>query len=281
MIDGQGWNAAPIEAKFSVPLVEQIRTAFLRQNGSDYLAPAGTDLLFFTAIVIGYSEYDLIVKPAESEIPLKLAIAIDDDCLAFRSSLQTLSRAPGLVIRCVGRIDFRAPGRILLLAVAPTAGSKTSETGSPLLVTSSSERVYSTGLNGVMRSHLSKAEPQPVLLQTATTVSSSLDHYDDSLERWLRAIAVGGRHAIPHGLLTSVAQDAARLTSSLRPVSATLLRGLTQAATATQTDIAGVRTSEPPRLLAQRWLVASIGSRAMTQHLQIEEWLRLVPSVEK
>lgn len=280
VIDGQGWDAAPIVAKFSVPLAEQIRTAFLRQGESDYLAPAGTDLLFFTAMVIGYSEYDLIVKPPDSDIPLKLAITIDDDCLSFRSSLQTLSRAPGLMIRCVGRIDFRAPGRILLLAVAPEAGSKPSETDSPLLATSSSERVYSTGLNGVTRSHLSKAEPHPVLLQAVTATMTSIDHYDDALERWLRAIAVGGRHAIPHSLMTSASQDSARLTAALRPVSATLLRELTQAATATQTDIAGVRVAESPRQLAQRWLVASIGSRSMTQHLQIEEWLRLVQSAK-
>ena len=287
VIDGQGWDAAPIVGKFSVPFAEQIRAAFLRQGESDYLALAGTDLLFFSAMVIGYSEYELIVKPADSDIPLKLAIAIDDDCLAFRSSLQTLSRAPGLVIRCVGRIDFRAPGRILLLAVAPEAAMNSKGISTPAsenyassLVMSSSERVLSIGLNGLTRSHLSKAEPQPVLLQSATTVSSSIDQYDDSLERWLRAIAVGGRHAIPHGLLTSVVQDAARLTSSLRPVSAALLRGLTQAATATQTDIAGVRVSEPPRQLAQRWLVASIGSRAMTQHLQIQEWLHLIQSAK-
>ena len=289
VIDGQGWDAAPIVAKFSVPLAEQIRIAFLRQGESDYLAPAGTDLLFFTAMVIGYSEYDLIVKPTDSDIPLKLAIAIDDDSLSFRSSLQVLSRAPGLMIQCIGRIDFRAPGRILLLAVAPDAMTHSSMAnapavengnGAPSLVMSTSERVLSIGLSGLTRSHLSKAEPQPVLLQTATSISSSIDHYDDSLERWLRAIAVGGRHAIPHGLLTSVVQEAARLTSSLRPVSASLLRGLTQAATATRTDIAGVRVSEPPRQLAQRWLVASIGSRAMTQHLQIQEWLQLVQSAK-
>jgi hypothetical protein len=111
-------------------------------------------------------------------------------------------------------------------------------------------------------------------------MTTSIDHYDDSLERWLRAIVVGGRHAIPHSLMTSASQDSARLTAALRPVSATLLRGLTQAATATQTDIAGVRVAESPRQLAQRWLVASIGSRSMTQHLQIEEWLRLVRSAK-
>lgn len=280
VIDGQGWDAAPIVAKFSVPLAEQIRTAFLRQAESDYLAPAGTDLLFFTAMVIGYSEFDLIVRPTDSDIPLKLAIAIDDDSLSFRSSLQTLSRAPGLTIRCIGRIDFRAPGRILLLAIAPEVISNSSETGAPLLTTSSSERVYSIGLNGVTRAHLSKAEPHPVLLQAVAAMTTSIDHYDDSLERWLRAIAVGGRHAIPHSLMTSASQDSARLKADLRPVSATLLRGLTQVAIATQTDIAGIRVSEPPRLLAQRWLMASLGSRAMTQHLQIEEWLRLVRSAK-
>lgn len=283
VIDGQGWDAAPIVSRFTVPLMEQIPAAFVRQGESDYLAPAGTDLLFFTAKVIGYSEYDLIVKPTDSDVPLKLAIAIDDDCLSFRSSLQTLSRAPGLIIRCIGRIDYRVPGRILLLAVAPEATTNSSgintpasENFSPSLLMSTSERVLSVGLSGLTRAHLSKAEPQPIAVEVGNAVASSTDYYDDSLERWLRAIAVGGRHAIPRGLLTSAVQDAARLTSSLRPVSAALLRGLTQASLATQTDIAGVRVSELPELLALRWLAASIGSRAMTKYLKIEEWLRLV-----
>lgn len=281
VIDGLGWDAAPIAAKFQVPLADQIRRAFENPAGSDFLQPAGTDLLFFTAMVVGYSGHDLIVQSINCRTPLKLGIANDHESLAFRDSLQTLSRAPGLVIRCLGRLDMQSAGRVLLLAVAPSqpVAKSISDEGADdkpsIVLKVSPEKVRSIGLNPITRSQLSRAEAAPVEVVFEQPIMSLMDSYEDSLERWLKAIAIGGRHAIPHVLLTSAAQDVARLKTSLRPASAALLRGLTQATITARTDISGVRLTEPPGLLAQRWLAASLGSRKMMTQLQLKQWLEL------
>ena len=99
-------------------------------------------------------------------------------------------------------------------------------------------------------------------------------HSDDPLERWLQAIVVGGRHAIPQGLVTSAVRDAARLKSSLRPAAASMLRTLTQSTIATKTELTGIRFTESPNILATRWLAGSIGSRASTKYLELNEWIR-------
>ncbi len=279
-IDGRGWNAPPIESRFRTPLPDQIRTAFAQPTGVDFLQPAGTDLAFFTAVVAGYSGQELVVREVNSEILLRLAIAVDDDGVAFRSSLQTLSRAPRLALRCIGRVDFSAAGRIQLLAVAPAGSDAAEVAGSPtfdrpVLVLPTSVPVASIGLEEITRSHLSRAEAQPVnvLIGGGEGTSSPGIHYDDALERWLRAIIVGGRHAIPQGLVTSAVRDAARLKAGLRPAAASMLHALTQSTIATKTELTGIRFSESPDVLATKWLAAAIGSRAATTSLQLKEWM--------
>jgi hypothetical protein len=125
---------------------------------------------------------------------------------------------------------------------------------------------------------LSKAETAPVLVSFGDTESSPMEHYDESLERWLRAIVIGGRHALPESLLSGVTRDAARLASALRPASASLLRGLTQSTIPSRTDIAGVRIQQPLSVLARHWLAAAIGSHTTRRYLQLQSWLRLLES---
>lgn len=278
VIDGQGWDAEPIAARFRIPLAEQIRAAFSQQAESDFLRAAGTDLVFFTAIVVGYSGNDLVVLAGESQSPTRLSIALDVDAVMFRTSLQMLSRAPGLMMRCIGRIDFQAAGRVRLLAIASPPDGTDGETDRPVLVLPSTEPVWSIGLQALTRSQLSKAESAPVPISPGDSESSPMEHYDESMERWLRAIVIGGRHAIPESLLSGVTRDAARLQAALRPASAAWLRGLTQSSSTTRTDIAGVRIQPPPSLLAYHWLAASIGSQATRRYLQLQSWLKMLDS---
>ena len=283
-IDGQGWDAPPIAARFQTPLPDQIQKIFNRQSTIEFLSPAGTDLVFLTVIVAGYAGQQLIVHDAYSGTMLRLSIAIDDDALAFRSSLQMLSRAPGLALRCIGRVEFKSAGCIQLLAVAPVTLAVPDQTGlensharhAPNLVVPDSTPVISIGLAEVTRSQLSQAEPQSVNvagLTGDTAAASSGSHHDDAVERWLRAIIIGGRHAIPQGLVTSAVRDAARLKASLRPAAASMLHALTQSTIATRTELTGIRFSEQPETLAIKWLAASIGTRAAARYLQLNDWL--------
>ncbi len=279
-IDGHGWHAPPIVAKFQKPLSDQIRTVFAQEQRIDFLQPAGIDLVFFTAEVAGYCGQELIVREVKSDILLRLAIAIDHDEVAFRSSLQTVSRAPGLVLQCIGRVDTRAKSRIQLLAVASARISDAHDAASGSrnrheLVLPTSLHIISIGLEEITRSHLSSAEAQPVnvVIDRVEATLSPTSCYDDSLERWLRAIIVGGRHAIPQGLVTSAVRDAVALKSGLRPAAASLLQSLTQSTIATKTELSGIRLTESPDILALKWLAGSVGSRAATKYLQLREWM--------
>lgn len=269
-LDGLGWNAPPVAQRFQTPLVEQIQRVFQDQNGTEFLRPAGTELVFFTAQVLGFSGQELLVTEAASGAVLRLAITLDDDRVAYRASLKMLARAPGVTLRGIGRVDLNAAGRLQLLAIAP---GESADPDRPKLVTPDNSPVLSIGLEEVTRSHLSAGKQHPVEFEISESVQSTLP--DDCLERWLRAIVVGGRHTIPQGLVTSALRDAARLKSTLRPTAASLLQSLTQSTNSTTTAVTGVRFSEDPSILAEKWLATSICSKVTASRLQLNQWLRL------
>jgi hypothetical protein len=275
-IDGQGWDAAPIALRFQTSLSDQIQRVFSFRTQSEFLKPAGTDLVFFKAIVLGYAEQDLIVQEEHGGALLRLSITMDSDDLSFRATLQMLARAPGLPLRCVGRIDLNSAGRIQLLAIAPGEASEPEE-DRPKLLRPQTNQVVSIGLEEITRSQLSQAETYPVNVeQLASNTASYTSNYDESLERWLRAVAIGGRHAVPQGLVTNAVHDAARLKANLRPTAASLLLALTHSTISTTTDMKGLRFSEDPTILAEKWLAASIGSSATTGYLHLQQWMQLL-----
>ncbi len=285
-VDGQGWNAAPVAAKFQMSLADQIRRAFDESDKPDFLKPAGSDLLFFEAIVLGYHEHELIVALPDSDVMLSLTSALEDDALCYRDSLSTLACAPGLKIRCIGRIERAAVGRIQLLACSSVSAVEeqnidaSDETAlRPRLVLSDGETHRSVGLQRIEKTQLSSCEKWPVRTMVVPRVSTAASS-DESLERWLRAVATGGRHAIPQTLASSAARDVNRLRSQSRSGAATLLSSLTSATMATTTDIRGVRAADVPGRLAVRWLAAAICSRATLRELQIHDWMVIVNAIE-
>jgi len=225
----------------------------------------------------------LIVSVPNSEVILSLTSDLDDDALCYRDSLTTLACAPGLKLRCIGRIVQAAVGRIQLLACScpkneggePDDALHQEGDQCPRLLLPAGESHRSTGLQRLEKSQLSRCEKWPVrvsLLPRLFTAGSC----DESLERWLRAIATGGRHAIPQTLASSAARDVSKLRSQSRTGAASLLSSLTSATMATTTDIRGIRSREVPEQLALRWLAAAICSRATIRELQIHDWLDIV-----
>ncbi|MBL8813106.1 MAG: hypothetical protein JNM43_23260 [Planctomycetaceae bacterium] len=282
-VDGKGWNAGPVAAKFQTPLADQIRQSFNESDKPDFMKPAGSDLLFFEAIVLGYHEHELIVAVPNSDVILSLTIALADDELSFRDSLTTLACAPGLKIRCIGRIERANAGRIQLLACSPASHELGSQAEvpegevaeRPKLMLSNGETHRSIGLHRLEKTQLSRCEKWPVRV-TMVPRPIAAASADESLERWLRAIATGGRHAIPQTLAGSAARDVVKLRSQSRTDAATLLGSLTSATMATTTDIRGVRTADVPQQLAARWLAAAICSRTTLRELQLHDWMALV-----
>lgn len=284
-VTGDGWNAAAVITRFREPLATQVRRAFEQSGQPDFLKPAGSDLLFFESVVLGYQEHELIVRLPDHESLLHLTVAHSNDDLCFRDSLQTLAAAPGLAVRCIGRMEFKAAGRIQLLAVSPSQKSQNATPSDslpdaqhpdePQLRLQDGMTHFSVGLQRIEKNHLTRSEKWPVPVRVAPTRLTT-DTYDDSIERWLSAVATGGRHAIPQTLAASAARDVVRLRSHSRARAANLLSTLMTATMATTTDIRGIRSAELPQHLATYWLATAISSRSVQQQLHCQDWLSLV-----
>lgn len=283
-VTGEGWDAPFVIDRFREPLSIQIRRAFEQSSEPDFLKPAGSDLLFFEAIVLGYHDNELIVRVHEQESLLHLTVANSDDALCFRDSLQTLACAPGLPLRCIGRMELNSAGRIQLLAVSSlpdspnaSAAEATNEEDKarPGLRLPDQSTHFSIGLQRIEKNHLTRSEKWPVHVPLAPATRTA-DAFDDSIERWLSAVASGGRHAIPQTLAGSAARDVVRLRSHSRSRGADLLSALMTATMATKTDVRGIRNADVPQHLATPWLAAAISSRSVQRQLHCQEWLSLV-----
>lgn len=284
-VTGDGWNASSVIARFREPLLMQIKRAFEHSSLPDFLKPAGNDLIFFEAIILGYHEHELIIRVHDQESMLHLTVAHPDDSLCFRDSLQTLAAAPGLSVRCMGRIEFKAAGRIQLLAVSPPLESQVDSPAAssidnenhitPRLRLPEGATHFSIGLQRIEKNHLTRSEKWPVRIPVAAAAFTT-DAFDDSVERWLSAVATGGRHAIPQTLAGSAARDVARLRSHSRSRAADLLSTLVTATMATKIDVRGIRSADVPQHLATHWLAAAISSRSVQRQLHCQDWLSLV-----
>lgn len=280
-VPGSGWDAAPIAAAFRKPLAEQLDDCFQRQRIPMAERPAGFDLVFVTGNVMGCNAAELIIEQ-QAGFPLRLSISIDCDAIPFRENLTLLSRASGLRLQCVARVNFLRPGHLELLAIAP-ARFKDSEpidseqkpmplNDRPELRLGSSTAFHmDIGLDELQRSDLTRAEYQPVEVHLPEPLDSLRD---DVLSRWLRAIALGGRHAVPSGSVTAAVRDAGMLKRRMKPTAAALLLSLTRAAIGTHNDIMGVRFPADAQHLGTHWLAAAVANRAAVSCLQHSGWLQ-------
>jgi hypothetical protein len=267
-LEGTGWQAAPIREAFAEPLAQQITRCFERIALPESIRPAGSDLLFLRATVLGCSGPHLLLMHPDAGV-LRMEIAVDSNALPYRENLTLLARAPGLNIECVSRIDFQRPGHLRLLAIAPADSTDESADAPSLSLTDPIPFHASLGLDELSRGQFSRAERKPVEFDAGNITIVG----EDLLSRWLQAIALGGRHAVPTGVITSAVRDAAKLKQDLRPAAAGLLHGLTGAAVETATDITGVRFPKDSFELGRHWLATAIASRATTEHLQRLAWL--------
>lgn len=268
-VDGAGWDAAPILAAFARSYEEQVDGAFAARRLPEAERPAGADLLFLEVTVLGCAGADLIVRTHCARV-LRLGIQIDTDGVSFRENIVMLSRAPGLRIRCVVRIDFQRAGCGLLLSVGPP----TDVSEGPQLRFEEAVCFHADfGLDVIERGQLTTAERSPVTIDPEAAGVVEYQDQEDVLTRWLQAIVLGGRHAVPTGAVDVAVQDAGRLNRQLRPTAAAVLCRLVESAVATQTDILGVRFPVDDASLAENWLAAAIVRRATVEAVQQDDWL--------
>lgn len=270
IVEGTGWEAPPIAAAFAAPFQQQIERCFEQQTIPASERPAGSDFLFVRGTVLGCTDQELLLQQTPGNQLLRLAITIDTDALPFRDNLTLLARAPGLKIKCLGRMNFLSPGEIKLISITPDQPDEPNQNAPVLQLPTAMPFHADLGLDELQRVQFSTAERHPVDIPIQNDADVPID---DLLSRWLRAIALGGRHAVPSGTVTSAVRDAATLQRQLRPTAAGLLHSLTQAAISTQTDVLGIRFPPNAAPLGQYWLAAAKTSQVTDQQIQELRWL--------
>lgn len=266
---GEGWEAAPVARRFDTPLAAQIESAFRFAPLPPLEQPADFDLVFVRGVVQGAAGQHLVLDLADDAGTLFLTIAIDRDPLLYRENLTLLSRAPGLAVRCLARLDLSTPGCAAALAIAPDSGEREADVPKLSLPASKGGHV-DLGLELIRRGDLTTAERQPVVIAAAPR-PHSIDGLD-SLRRRLRGIALGGRHALPSGRLGDVQRDARALSAQMQPHAAALLVNLAQSARDTRTELSGERFPADSTVLAERWLAAAAYEDTARRHFHQQQW---------
>ena len=275
---GDGWNAPWVARQFDCPLEQQIDRVFALAAIPELERPAGSDFLFMNGSVEGTDGDHLLLRVGASRIVLR--IAADDEAMKYRENLTMLSRAPGLGIRCIGRLDAGVAGQAAVLAIASGTGTSEADAESVTLdLPDQWPNHVNLGLEELQRAHFSSAEREPVEVASDILDQPSDDGLDAARRR-LRALAMGGRHSLPTGSLRDVTIEARRLEQSMQPTAASLLLNLTKSAFDSEKSFSGVRFPADPRPLAERWLACAHYERNASQSFERHLWKNAISSTD-
>ncbi|MCG8917262.1 hypothetical protein L6E12_15865 [Actinokineospora sp. PR83] len=163
---GAAWDAPPLADLWAQPLAEQVTRAFAADTRPDAHRPAGADLLFLDATVLGAAAGALRVAAGDARIDL-----VSDDGRSL-DNLRVLAGAAGLRLRVVARLLPDRPATALAIAVS----------GDPehLSLPADHHGRVDLGLDRLQRSHV--AAPAPGDLRTHpepahhTPTDPELDH---------------------------------------------------------------------------------------------------------
>ncbi len=267
--DSAGWDEGPIARRFQIQLAAQVGRVFAADELAYTEQPAGWDLLFLEGMILGSDGENLFLQLNDDQAILRLKIAGDHPALVFRENLELLARVPGLAARFIARMLLSDPGDALALAMAPVFSE---ESPSPCRLPDKWRGHANLGIDTLQRGFFQSAARQPHVIASPHARERIADGLD-FVRRRLTAVALGGRHALPTGRVGKAVSDARTLDANLQPAAAGLLKGLTQCAIESQTDLLGVRFPPNPTHLAQRWLAGAVYEETARRHFQKWSWL--------
>lgn len=111
------WNSPATKKRFDSPLSDQWERVYGQTVVPADIRPAGWDFVFVGGSVIGAAGPDLLLIVENQQTVIRLAIANDTQELYYRENLKILSHAPGLRLKCVGRLDDNAMQSFLATGV--------------------------------------------------------------------------------------------------------------------------------------------------------------------
>lgn len=248
--EGSRWGDEPIAGLWRPSLDEQWTRARAALDLPLTDRPAGSDLLFFHARVLGRAGHALLVaaRNGATERPVRCVGAYE--LLGVHDDLAVLACAPGLGLQCVARPHEDSADTVTLLAVAPT------ETPKLRLPTEWAGRA-NLGLDRLARSFVEGGGGAPVELTAPPAPPDPLDAFRRRVQR----MVLGGRSAAAPEALTQVEQEARLLERRLMPTAATLHRALGVAAVEAARTFAGTRARGDAGVLARTWVACAAYER--------------------
>ncbi len=108
-----------VQVPFGRAVADQLELVFESASQEVDQRRAGWDLIRFQGEVLGMERSDLVMRVDGERSPWQMRPAIDEPQVPYRENLTLLARAPGLRLRCVGRVDPTKARHVDLLAIGP------------------------------------------------------------------------------------------------------------------------------------------------------------------
>jgi hypothetical protein len=284
---GAAWHEEPLAGLWAEPVAEQVHRAFEALAVPITDRPAGGDLLFLRATVLG-TDGDAVLARAGDGMPLLMGVAVDHPALAYRENLRILGRAEGLELLVIARPDPGRPGTVLPLAVAPVPDGPAWHLPAPGggHVDLAFERLHRSQLPGPPTNIEAPADPDTSEVDRSAADQEDPDGVEDDgewrpvvrdpmlqrLTAHIERTVAGGRVMLtfPNGHGSS---DAMRMRVARLETGAALLDRLVSSAADRPRDAFGRLAADDGTAFAQAWLAAATYTDAAARALAETSWL--------
>jgi hypothetical protein len=261
--EGTLWTDPPLASLWDAPLGRQLDRVWSARELPLDARPAGSDLLFVSARVLGVDGAALIVE-TQAGMQLRLTAPSDHVELPYLDNLRLLGSSPGLSARWIGRVRPGAPRSLQVLAI----GTDSEKPG--LELPSEWQQHVNLGLDRLQRAHVPGAGPRPVALKHAEEDSLQMDPLDVVRRRVLQMVS-GGAATVAQPAWSGIETDERTLERAQLRTAAGVLRAL-RFAVAQGSNGSGASFSEPVDPLARAWMAMREYERHASARLERLRW---------
>jgi hypothetical protein len=250
--EGVAWSEPPAARLWQEPLTDQVARAFAAHALPETDRPAGADLLFLDAEVLGPAGPALRVAAGATEIDLT------GDTNRTRENLRVLASATGARLRVIARLRTHEPGTATALAVQ----------GDALTLPAALGRTVDLALDQLQRSHVPAGEPRD--LPRRRPPEHRVPPPLHPLRNLVHRIALAGRSV---ATATSSDRNVQSLTANGLTATAAVLSALAAATHARHRDAFGRTTDDHTDEFPHAWLAAALHLREFTTATAHRTWL--------
>ncbi|HEX6352674.1 hypothetical protein, partial [Actinophytocola sp.] len=249
---GVAWNEPPVAHLWQEPLTDQVARAFAAHALPEPDRPAGADLLFLDAELLGAAGPALRVAAGGTEIDLT------GDTDRTRQNLRVLAAATGTRLRVIARLLPHQPGTATALAVQ----------GDALTLPKALNGTVHLAFDQLQRSHVPAGDPRdlPGRRPPEHRVPPPLH----PLRNLVHRIALAGRSV---ATATSSDRNVQSLTANGLTTTAAVLSTLSATTHARHRDAFGRTTDDHTDDFPRAWLTAALHLREFTTAAAHHTWL--------